>query len=817
MKTVLYITLCVFLVFPLSIFAQQRTNDNSNADFSADVTSTCGSFLVVHFTDESVIPEGDFITRWTWTFGDGGMSNDWQPAYQYTRPGKYTVRLIIETNLGGKDTIEKIDYISIEGDAFVNLGNDTAINEGESLILDAGNPGAKYNWNDGSNTQTIIVTQAGEYWVHVKKGECESRDRINVRIIPKTDPHTSFIADTTSTCGSFLTVHFKDETVLEKDDFISRWTWTFGDGAMSNDWQPTHVYTKPGLYTVRLVIETAHGFTYASERRGYIYIGGDAFVNLGSDTAICEGTTMQLDAGNPGAVYSWNTGENTQKIMVTEPGEYWVHIKNGVCESRDIIRIGTRPPVFPNFGFTLHGNCLPVNASFSDSSSWCGNNNIVRRLWDFGDGNTSSVQHPQHNYTSADTFIVRLTIWDMNGFSITRSKRVVITATQQGPTVNLGKDTAVCFGETLTLNAGNAGSNYLWSTGETSPEITVQDDGAYWVTVTNGSCVSIDTINVQTIFPATPGFDYTMQGNCLPVDVQFKDMSSVRCGQQIVQWRWDFGDGTISQQQHPLHTYNRSDTFAIRLTVTTDRGMSISKSKKIFVENIAPVVNAGNDITICKGDSVQLDAGVDNATYLWTPETSLDNKAIRRPMASPLETTTYLVAVTKCSTTVSDQVVVMVNTPSQPSLNPDGKLLVSSRANGYQWYRNNQMIPGATRRNYEPATPGFYSVKTSNAAGCQATSNSFSYVPTTKKEKWTNGIKVTCTPNPSAGVVYVHLSYLPGKPIGLSVIDKYGQPLVKTTINNYTNMLNLSNLAKGYYSVELILGKEKVSIPVLIQ
>ncbi len=970
MKTALNIILCILLVFPLSIYSQQQKGNNFHASFSADNTSTCSSFLRVYFTDESEVPEGDFISRWTWTFGDGGVSNDWQPTYQYTQPGIYSVKLIIETNLGRKDTLEKENYITITGNSFVNLGNDTAINEGESLILDAGNPGAIYNWNDGSNTQTFTVTKAGEYWVHVKKGDCESRDRINVQLISKTEPHTSFIADTTSVCGSFLRVKFKDESLLKEGDFITRWTWTFGDGGVSNDWQPTYEYTKPGSYTVRLVIETNLGFTYASERKKYINIAGKAFVNLGNDTTICEGTSIQLDAGNPGATYNWNTGENTQTITATEPGEYWVHIKKGACESSDRIQVGSKPPVFPNFGFSLTGNCLPVSTSFTDSSSWCGDNNIVRRLWDFGDGTNSSQTNPRHNYMTADTFIARLTIWDINGFSITRSKRVVVnaaqapfvnlgkdttvcevepmvlnagnpgaaytwstgefdqtclvtnsgkvwvrveqngcvgsdtinvtliptlnpkfgfasqtancpsavafrdssitcgvtidqwhwdfgdgsTSTQQHPLhtflasgeyivkmtiwdnignsvtkskrvviesnsalVNLGKDTTICFGELLVINAGNPGSSYLWSTGEITQEITVQDDGAYWVRVYNGGCVGYDTITVKTAFPITPAFDYTINGSCLPVDVKFQDMSTVKCNQRIVQWRWDFGDGTTSSEQHPLHTYTRSDSFAIRLTVTSGNGLSISKSRKIFIANVAPVVNLGNDLTICKGESVQLDAGISNAGYLWTPESSLDDKTIQRPMATPSQTTTYLVAVTKCNTTVTDQVTVFVNPLIQPTINTNGKSLVSSKANGYQWYRNNEAIPGATKRNFDPVQSGYYTVSTMNTTGCLAISNSYPYLANNGNKTWTNGIKVRCSPNPSPGIVYLQLSQLPIKPITVKVIDRYGQPLFTTTISNYTNRLNLSMLAKGHYSIELMVENEKISIPVLIQ
>src|SRR6202008_3034580 len=67
------------------------------------------------------------------------------------------------------------------GSATVNLGNDTTLCNGQSLTLDAGNPGATYVWQDGSTAQTLTVTQTGTYSVAVNAGGCNtSHDTIQV-------------------------------------------------------------------------------------------------------------------------------------------------------------------------------------------------------------------------------------------------------------------------------------------------------------------------------------------------------------------------------------------------------------------------------------------------------------------------------------------------------------------------------------------------------------------------------------------------------------------------------------------------------------
>ncbi len=69
-------------------------------------------------------------------------------------------------------------------------------------------------------------------------------------------------------------------------------------------------------------------------------------INLGNDTVICENEIITLNAENPGSVYSWSTGENTQFINVSDSGIYWVEVNNG-CKSSDTILVSQI------FGFDL--------------------------------------------------------------------------------------------------------------------------------------------------------------------------------------------------------------------------------------------------------------------------------------------------------------------------------------------------------------------------------------------------------------------------------------------------------------------------------
>jgi len=819
MKTVIRLIMCACLVFPLSIFAQRPNSPkgiNCHAAFHAENTVSCGSTLSTRFIDESVIPDGDQTTHRTWIFGDGTVSHDKSPVHIYTKAGVYTVKLIVKSSSDWSDSLTRTNYISVGPD--VNLGPDTFMNESGSIELNAGNSGygTTYLWSTGATSRKITVTKPGDYWVKVKRGNCVDRDtiRISVKDVePSLIPEFGFSIE--GNCLSTI-VHFSDSSIVGPGSSIVKWNWEFGDGTTSTERHPSHTYTSSDSYNVRLSVWDNNGYSMTISKSVVINSVQGPIVNLGNDTAICQIEMLVLDAGNPEASFTWSTGDIFQSCVITNTAQVWVRVELNGCVASDTINIVVNPSLQPKFGFQKLGGTCPVTYQFTDSSKTCGVE-ILQWSWDFGDGTTSDLQNPTHAYSVSGEYTVSLTVYDNYGYFIETSSRTMNI--QVSPvTVNLGKDTSMCFGDLMVLNAGFEGATYLWSTGETAQEIGVMDDGIYWVTVNNGGCIGSDTIQVKTVFPLAPGFEYSINGNCLPVPVKFSDKSVENCVQHIVQWSWDFGDGSTSQEQNPVHIYTTSDSFAVRLTVITDGGISVSKSKKIFVANTtAPVVNAGNDVTICKGAIVQLDAGLDDAVYLWSPAASLDKATIRRPLATPYQTTTYTVAVTKCNTTVTDQVVVYVNPLDKPIINQQADKLISTEGKSYQWYKNGEPIHGATDKTYKPIGAGHYTVRVKTESSCSGESDKFFFIPNWGVGNWIKGIRVKCTPNPSHGFVYVLLSHLPKKPVIVTVIDRFGQRLFTTRIYSHSNLLNLSRLAKGYYTVELIVDNERITLPILLQ
>ena len=152
-----------------------------------------------------------------------------------------------------------------------------------------------------------------------------------------------------------------------------------------------------------------------------------------------------------------------------------------------------------------------------------------------------------------------------NPDSLTRpSLQVIYTPPASLISVDLGVDTTICLGVPLSFDATYPNSTYLWSTGETTPSISVTTTGVFHVTVTDttSGCVgtAIDTVTVGD--GTVPYADFSQSADSVNLSVSgevvFSDSSSL-----ATEWCWDFGDGNTSTAMSPTHTYSSVGTYTV--------------------------------------------------------------------------------------------------------------------------------------------------------------------------------------------------------------------------------------------------------------
>jgi len=230
-------------------------------------------------------------------------------------------------------------------------------------------------------------------------------------------------------------------------------------------------------------------FVYATDVNGCIGIDSISFnvdvspiVDLGNDTTICDGANLLLDA-NDGVAFTsflWSTLETTSSVTITSPGQYYVTLTNtNSCSNADTINVGQYNPV--NFNLTDEemiclGDSVVIDAGSGFSSY----------TWDDGDTTQTNTFYGFGVYT--------VVVTDTN--NCIDSDSVTISPTYFYYTIST--DTTISLGASIDLTA-NAGSSYLWNTGDTTQSINATPTANETFTATTllvNGCYEVGTINV---------------------------------------------------------------------------------------------------------------------------------------------------------------------------------------------------------------------------------------------------------------------------------------------------------------------------------
>ncbi|MFT5168943.1 MAG: PKD repeat protein [Saprospiraceae bacterium] len=259
-----------------------------------------------------------------------------------------------------------------------------------------------------------------------------------------------------------------------------------------------------------------------------------------------------------------------------------VTIENGTVLSASY-QLLTPTVVVPtaNFSYTNQGG---GTIDFTDQSS----NIPTSWLWDFGDGNTSTQQNPQHTYAAPGTYTVCLTVTNSAGsdvvcqnVDISFAPVAAFMATDQGGGL-------VDFTDQST----NSPTSWLWDFGDgntstqQNPQHTYSSPGTYTVclTVTNSSGSNTVCQDVTIILAPVAAFTFTDQGGGM---VDFIDQSS----NSPTSWLWDFGDGNTSTMQNPQYNYVSNGMYTVCLTASNSAGADQS------CQTVDVIVTAVDDIS----------------------------------------------------------------------------------------------------------------------------------------------------------------------------------------------------------------------------
>ena len=250
-------------------------------------------------------------------------------------------------------------------------------------------------------------------------------DSAIVQLDAKALPTAVFSMSDTTTCIDSITIKFKDESIPRTPETIIRWLWDFGDGTTSSSQNPSHFYSKPGTYTISLVITNNEGCSSLPTRKKLTVFGPPkaAFVmpkQICLTDSIPFVNTSTLGYGSTRFIsYTWDFGDGIPLNYTANPthrfkfaGTFKVRLTvraDSSCLTStfvdSVIVIG-----YPKAKFGIVNYCVESPIFFKDSSIAGYADKVGSWKWNFGDNSFSSVASPVHIYKNTGTFPVQLIV-----------------------------------------------------------------------------------------------------------------------------------------------------------------------------------------------------------------------------------------------------------------------------------------------------------------------------------------------------------------------------------------------------------------------
>ncbi len=472
-------------------------------------------------------------------------------------------------------------------------------------------------------------------------------------ILPDQEDLSSFV----SYCQG-LTVDFENNSI-NNTSLPLNYEWDFGDPTTTNDistaFEPSYTYPAPGQYVVMLVVnpgmpcsDTAYMDVIVNETLLIEYTSQDSLCIFDNSfdfvaTSTTPGVTYEWDFGPNGSPTS-GTGSTVNGVTFNTTGFIEVTLTGSIpsCEAEYVDSIYIFPEPVADIILPANIECLGYTIEFGNNSQ---NSTIYE--WDFGDGNTSTVEEPTNTYPGPGNYTVTLVAGstpvckDTTTETIQINEPIIIDFTSQD---SLCESNAVfdfdgtVSGPPNTVYTYNFGPNGTPQTSNNVDEFGVTFDTTGYIPITltgtDGICTEIVTHGIYIYKEPTIDFSLEPGLQCVPFEAHFIDES---WAETTIFYNWDFGDGGTSTDPNPIHLYTDTGAYAVTLTIETIDGcpavLSLTQSDLVHVR---PIPEAGFSLStdytdICHSSIVFTDESVGGYEYFYWFDDSTAFSELQNP------------------------------------------------------------------------------------------------------------------------------------------------------------------------------------------
>lgn len=613
--------------------AQIIVNPKPIADFSVAQNLGCQSSQVFSFQNQSAL-----FDSCVWDFGDGTTSNVLNPQHVYSIPGLFNVTLVVYNKQYGCSDIKiKSGYItvypsptamitvndSVTCDPLFNFQFSAQMQNATSWSWNFGDGSASTSWSPshvypdtGLYTPTLTMTSSNG---------CINTVPLTSQVHIKWNPVPVITVSDDSGCMphnlALIASYYSNGT----------YGWSLGNGLTRTGSSVYYTYPDSGSFQVNLNVVYTNGCQQNLNGPLITVLPRPFFTYSMLNFLGCAPLPVQF-VNTTSANYSWlwDFGDgttSTQKAPVhiyTNSGTYQVSLEATTVNGCKLgYPLSQKVKVYsPDANFTpdVTSGCPPLLVNFNNlsvgSTSW---------FWDFGDGTTSTLQHPTHTYNVVGSYQVKLIAADATGCMDTLVYPTLINVAQTAVNYITPPVINGCAPYAINFSDASGAASFLWNFGDGSTSTSANPyhvyiaPGVYTVSLTtwmpNGGCEQfIQNFQTFNIDGAYPGFTYTVSP-CPPYEVFFTDTSLNASG-----WQWSFGDGGSSSTQNPSHIYPGPGLYSVVLVCTTPGGCTttLNASNAVVINGLGAHGTSFTTDTV-PPINVQFNANSTGATsWLWT-------------------------------------------------------------------------------------------------------------------------------------------------------------------------------------------------------
>jgi len=570
------------------------------------------------FSNTSTISSGS-VTQWNWNFGDGNTHNTQNPSHNYAAYGNKSVKLVVASNLGCKDSISKT--VSVFEKPSINFSTTNVCDKVSSALSNSSTLAstatfASWNWdifNDGSSeystkNATHLFSSAGSYRILLKGTTSEGCwDTVSKPVTIYPLPIADFSSK--NVCNGKATAYAD-----KSSGTVLTWKWDFdnNNSIESSNQNPTYTFANNGSFSSKLKVISDKGCGDSIVKTAIVHPLPVAAYSANSVCMPLPVSFANSSSVTPGNItyqkwkFTSTSSDTTNYFNPTKSfafhGTY--NVKLLVRSDSGCIDSITKPVIYfekPVVDFTIEDMCANSNA-FLINTSTVSSSTFSNWKWDIDNNNTTDYtsKNMSHKYTQHGVKTIQLIGTTVEGCIDTMIKTMNVhplPIADFSPTPNCVSD-STAFVESSSIPLGTI-AKYDWNFNEGAGAVhkgpkkkftTPGNKRVRLIITSDKSCK--DTVEKSVMIYPLPQPNFTSSPVCLNSPTILNNSSAIssqHSPNQIIQHQWKFDDGQSYSSAQAQHLFNTPGTHKVTLITTSAHNCIDSVSQNIVV-NPLPII-----------------------------------------------------------------------------------------------------------------------------------------------------------------------------------------------------------------------------------